>query len=72
MGERERVVQCIHLVIQLLCLPAYDCNAVVQKYVDDPMTICGYKFDLRIYVCVPSFHPLTLYLYEEGLVRYWS
>ncbi|CAC5409941.1 TTLL2 [Mytilus coruscus] len=48
----------------------YDCNAVVQRYIAKPMLIGGYKFDLRIYVAVPSFHPLTVYIYEEGIVRF--
>lgn len=48
----------------------YDCSAVVQRYIANPMLIGGYKFDLRIYVAVPSFHPLTIYLYEEGIVRF--
>ena len=48
----------------------YDCNAVVQQYLTNPMLISGYKFDLRIYVMVPSFYPLNIYIYQEGLVRF--
>ncbi|XP_037081148.1 LOW QUALITY PROTEIN: uncharacterized protein LOC119101827 [Pollicipes pollicipes] len=48
----------------------YDSNAVVQRYIHNPMLIAGYKFDLRIYACIPSYHPLTIYLYEEGLARF--
>ncbi|KAL0266855.1 UNVERIFIED_CONTAM: hypothetical protein PYX00_009291 [Menopon gallinae] len=48
----------------------YDSNAVVQRYIKNPLLIGGYKFDLRLYVCVPSYHPLTIYLYKEGLVRF--
>ncbi|XP_043206466.1 probable tubulin polyglutamylase TTLL2 [Amphibalanus amphitrite] len=47
----------------------YDSNAVVQRYIHNPLLIAGYKFDLRIYACIPSYHPLTVYLYEEGLAR---
>ncbi|XP_060077148.1 tubulin polyglutamylase TTLL7-like [Ylistrum balloti] len=48
----------------------YDCNAVVQQYISNPFLIGGYKFDIRVYVAVPSFHPLNIYIFEEGLVRF--
>ncbi|XP_045197137.2 uncharacterized protein LOC123551914 [Mercenaria mercenaria] len=48
----------------------YDCNAVVQQYIACPLLIGGYKFDIRLYVAVPSFHPLTVYVFQEGIVRF--
>jgi hypothetical protein len=41
-----------------------------QLYVQNPWLIMGYKFDIRIYALVTSFHPLTVNLYKEGLVRF--
>lgn len=48
----------------------YDTNTIVQRYIEKPFLIGGYKFDLRLYVCVPSYHPMTIYMYKEGLVRF--
>jgi len=43
---------------------------VISKYVSKPHTINGFKYDLRLYVCVTSFDPLRIYFYKEGLVRF--
>ncbi|XP_014250184.1 tubulin polyglutamylase TTLL4-like isoform X1 [Cimex lectularius] len=45
---------------------------IVQKYISNPYLINGNKFDLRLYVLVPTFNPLRIYLYENGLVRFAS
>eukprot|EP00359_Climacostomum_virens_P005225 CAMPEP_0204901206 /NCGR_PEP_ID=MMETSP1397-20131031/2946_1 /ASSEMBLY_ACC=CAM_ASM_000891 /TAXON_ID=49980 /ORGANISM="Climacostomum Climacostomum virens, Strain Stock W-24" /LENGTH=679 /DNA_ID=CAMNT_0052069523 /DNA_START=147 /DNA_END=2183 /DNA_ORIENTATION=- len=43
---------------------------VISKYISNPHIINGFKYDLRIYVCVTSFNPLRIYLYSDGLARF--
>lgn len=45
---------------------------IVSRYIDKPLLIQERKFDLRIYVLVPSVLPLTLFMFEEGIARFAS
>lgn len=43
---------------------------IVQEYIHSPLLIDGLKFDLRIYVVILSLRPLSIYICDEGLVRF--
>eukprot|EP00924_Labyrinthula_sp_SR-Ha-C_P001695 snap_masked-scaffold_18-processed-gene-6.24-mRNA-1 protein AED:1.00 eAED:1.00 QI:0/-1/0/0/-1/1/1/0/571 len=47
-------------------------KTVMQTYIHKPYLLDGKKFDLRLYVLVTSFHPLRVYIYPEGIVRFCS
>lgn len=49
---------------------SYSEPIVIQRYIADPLKFLGYKFDLRIYVLVTSFHSLEAFIYKEGLARF--
>ena len=43
---------------------------LVQQYIPNPLTVDGYKCDIRVYVMVTSWDPLRVYICEDGLVRF--
>lgn len=43
---------------------------IASHYINDPLLLDGYKFDMRIYLAITSIEPLRLYRYEEGLARF--
>ena len=42
----------------------------MQRYLDKPLLLNGFKFDLRVYVCIFGLNPLQAFVCEEGLARF--
>lgn len=45
-------------------------NTFVQEFVDKPLLVSGYKFDIGVYTIITSIDPLRLYIYNgDALLR---
>lgn len=56
-------------LVQDINAVTYSQASVIQRYVDKPLLLKGYKFDLRLYVLVTSFQPLEAFIYRDGFAR---
>jgi hypothetical protein len=44
-------------------------SCLVTKYIPNPGTLKGRKYDMRLYVLITSYDPLIVYLHNNGIVR---
>ena len=51
-------------------LPPDEEGLLIQEYISKPLLINDKKFDLRIYILVPSISPLRIYMYNTGLAKF--
>lgn len=47
-------------------------EVVAQTYLPNPLIVNQRKWDMRIYVLVTSIHPLRVYMYRDGIIRFAS
>lgn len=59
----------IYLTRTLKNMPTNE-HMICQLYINRPLLIDGFKFDLRVYALITCVDPLRMYVYNEGLARF--
>ena len=69
--SRGRGIKCFDTLSEILQQFKHGLNQfVVQKYIENSLIILNRKFDIRQWVLVSSFNPLTIWIYEEPYMRF--
>ena len=68
--SRGRGISCIDQLNDILTNIKLHNQTVIQKYIERPLIIKGRKFDIRQWVLVTNFNPLTIYLFETPYIRF--
>jgi hypothetical protein len=69
--SRGRGIKCVDNLQHILSQVRSGGNQyIIQKYIENPMIIMNRKFDIRQWVLVTDFNPLTVWLYETPYLRF--
>lgn len=68
--SRGRGICCCNTLPEILDTVQKEGSWVVQKYIENPMLILRKKFDIRQWVLLTSFNPVTCWFYERCYLRF--
>lgn len=68
--SRGRGIACYKNLVEILDRTKQGGQWVVQKYIENPLIIHKRKFDIRQWVLVTDWSPMTVWFYEECYLRF--
>ena len=68
--SRGRGIMVFANLIEILDYTSKENQWVAQKYIENPMIIQRKKFDIRQWVLVTDWNPLTIWFYERSYLRF--
>lgn len=72
-GRGIRVFDNLDLLLEYADVETHkECQWVAQKYIENPLLVCKRKFDIRQWVLVTSWDPLTVWFNQDCYLRFSS
>jgi len=68
--SRGRGITCYNQLRDILEHQEKEPQIVVQKYIENPLVISNKKFDIRQWVLVTDWNPITVWFYERCYLRF--
>ncbi len=68
--SRGRGIACYNTLVEILDHFKKEGMWVIQKYIENPMVVLRKKFDIRQWVMVTDWNPLTVWFYERCYCRF--
>ncbi|CAD8172525.1 unnamed protein product [Paramecium octaurelia] len=69
--SRGRGIQCYKNLVEIEDhVASKGAQWIIQKYIEKPLIVLGKKMDIRQWVLITDWNPLTIWIYDEAYLRF--